>query len=66
MLKLLCHYAFLVKFYNLNVWIAPISLYSKVRAIFAIRPVHLYGGEIFFSVTARYMYVKTAEPLCFL
>ena len=61
-----CHYAFLGKFYNLDVWT---SLYSKVRAILAIRPVHLYGEKFVFSVTAQYVvhtYVKTAVPLCFL
>ena len=46
MLKLQCHYVSLDKFYNLNV-IVPAALYSKVRAIFAIRPVHLYGEICF-------------------
>jgi len=54
-LKLQCHYASLDKFYNLNVWIVLASLYSKVRAIFAIWPVHLYGEKFGFSVTARYV-----------
>jgi len=52
MLKLRCHYA---KFYNLNVWIVPASLYSKVRVIFAIQPVHLYWEKFVISVTARYI-----------
>jgi len=55
MLKLQCHYASLDKFYNLNVWIVPASLYSKVRAIFAMRPVHLHGEKFVFSVTVRYV-----------
>ena len=55
MLKLWCRYASRGKFYNLNVWIVPASLYLKVRAIFAIRPVHLYGEKFAFSVTARYV-----------
>ena len=55
MFKLQCHYASFDKFYNLNMWIVPASLYSKVRVIFAIRPVHLYGEKIVFSVTARYV-----------
>ena len=41
MLKLQSHYASFDKIYNLNVWTVPASLYSKVRVIFAIRPVHL-------------------------
>jgi len=67
MLKLQGHYASLDKFYNLNVWIVPASLYSKVR-VFAVRPVHLYGEKFVFSVTCsvRHSYVKTAGPLCFL
>jgi len=36
MLKLQCHYASLGKFYKLNMWIVPASLYSKARAIFAL------------------------------
>jgi len=55
MFKLQCHYASFDKFYNLNMWIVLASLYSKVRAIFAIRPVHLYGEKIVFSVTAWYV-----------
>jgi len=55
MLKLQCHYASLDKFYNLNVWIIPALLYSKVRAIFDIQPVHLYGEKFVFGVTARYI-----------
>jgi len=55
MLKLWCHYVSLYKFYNLNVWIVPASLYLKVRAIFAMRPVHLYGEKCVFSATARYV-----------
>jgi len=47
--KLHDHYASFDKFYNLNVWIIPASLYPKVRAIFTMQPVHL------FSVTARYI-----------
>jgi len=67
MLKLRCHYASFDKFYNLDVWIVLASLYSKVRAIFAIRPIHLYGEKFVFSVAARYVvHVKTAGPLCFL
>jgi len=45
MLKLWCHYASLDKFYNLNIWIVLALLYSKVRAIFAMR----------LSVTALYV-----------
>jgi len=37
------------------VWIVPASLYLKVRAIFAMRPVHLYGEKFVFSVIARYV-----------
>jgi len=55
MLKLQGHYASFDKFYNLSVWIVLASLYSKVRAIFAIRPVHLYWEKCFFSVAARYI-----------
>jgi len=55
MLKLQCHYASFDKFYNLNMWIVPALLYSKVRVIFAIRPVHLHGEKFVFSVTARYV-----------
>jgi len=44
------------------VWIVPASLYSKVRVIFAIRPVHLYGEEFVFSVIARYI-VHMLKPL---
>jgi len=55
MLKLRCHYASLDKFYNLNMWIVLASLYSKVRAIFAMWPVHLYWEKFVFSVTARYI-----------
>jgi len=57
MLKLQGHYAYVYfdEFYNLNVWIVLASLYSKVRAIFAIQPVHLYGEKFVFSVTARYI-----------
>jgi len=55
MLKLRCHYASLDKFYNLNIWIVQASLYSKIRAIFAMRPVYLYGEKFVFSVTARYI-----------
>ena len=43
------------KFYKLNMWIVPPLLYSKVRAIFAMRPVHLYREKFVFSVTARYI-----------
>jgi len=55
MLKLQGHYASFDKFYNLNMWIVPASLYSKVRAIFAMQPVHLYGEKFVFSVTAQYV-----------
>jgi len=34
------------------VWIVPAPLYSKVRVIFAIRPVKLYGEKVVFSITA--------------
>ena len=50
-----CHYTSLDKFYNLNVWIVPASLYSKVSAIFAMQPVHLYEEKFVFSITARYV-----------
>ena len=36
MLKLRCLYASLGKFYKLNAWILPASLYLKVRAIFSV------------------------------
>ena len=36
-------------------WIVLALVYLKVRAIFAMRPVHLYGEKFFFSVTARYV-----------
>jgi len=55
MLKLRCHNATLDKFYNLNVWIVLASLYSKVRVIFTMRPVHLYWEKFVFSVTAQYV-----------
>jgi len=55
MLKLRCHYASLDKFYNLNMWLVPASLYSKVRAIFAMRPVHLYWEKFVFSVATWYV-----------
>jgi len=55
MLKLQCHYASFGKLYNLNMWIVPASLYLKVRVIFAIQPVHLYGEKFDFSVAARYI-----------
>jgi len=48
----------LVSSTQLNMWIAWASLYSKVRVIFAIRPVHLYGEEFVFSVTVRYVIHK--------
>jgi len=69
MLKLHTHYVSFDKFYNLNMWIVLASLYSKVRVIFAIRPVHLYGEKFDFSVTAQcVVHVKIAVPyaLCFL
>jgi len=52
MLKLRCQYTSLD---NLNMWTDPASLYSKVRAIFARQPVHLYGEKFFFSITAGYV-----------
>ena len=55
MLKLQCHYASFDKFYNLNVWIVLASLYSTVRVIFAMQPVHLYGEKFVFSITAQYV-----------
>ena len=55
MLQLWCHYASLDKFYNLNVWIVPASLYSKVRMIFAMQPVHLNREKFVFGVTAQYV-----------
>jgi len=54
-LKLQGHYASFGKFYNLNVWIVPALLYPKVRIIFAMWPVHLYGEKFVFSITARYI-----------
>ena len=42
-------------FYKLNVWIVLALLYSKVRVIFAMRPVHLYGEKLVFSITARHV-----------
>ena len=39
MLKLQYHYVSLGKFYKLNMWIVLALLYSKVKAIFAMRPV---------------------------
>jgi len=55
MLKLQGLYASLGKFYSLNVWIVLALLYSKVRAIFAIRPVNLYGKNLFLVLTAWYV-----------
>jgi len=55
MLKLRCHYASLGKFYKLNMWIVPASLYSKVGVIFAMRPAHLYCEKFVFSVAVRYV-----------
>ena len=53
MLKLQCHYVSfgIRKFYNLNVGIVLASLCLKVRVIFAIQPVRLYGEKFVFSVT---------------
>ena len=42
MLKLQCHYA---SFDKLNVWIVSALLYLKVKEIFAMQPVHLYGEK---------------------
>jgi len=55
MLKLQCHYASFGKFYSLNVWIVLALLYLRVRVIFAMRLVHLYGKKSIFSITARYV-----------
>jgi len=55
MSKLQCHFASLDKFCNLNVWIVLVSLYSKLRVIFTLRPVHLHGKKFVFSVTAWYV-----------
>jgi len=46
MLKLQCNYASLGKFYKLHMWIFPASLYSKVRAIFALPCSAVYFYEI--------------------
>jgi len=40
---------------NLNMWIVPALLYLKVRTIFAMWPVHLYGEKFIFSVTTQYV-----------
>ena len=56
MLKLWCHCSSLGKFYKLNVWIVPASLYLKVRVIFAMWPVYLYGEKFVFSITAWYIF----------
>jgi len=37
------------------VWIVPPSLYSKVRVIFAVHPVHSVWGEFVFAITAPYI-----------
>ena len=55
MLKLRCHYASLDKFYNLNMWIVSALLYLKVRAIFAMQPVHVYGEKFVFNINAWYV-----------
>ena len=55
LLKLWCHHAFLGNLYKLYVWVAPASLYLKVRVIFAMRPVQLYGRKFVFSTTAQYI-----------
>ena len=54
-LKLWYHYASLGKLYKLNVWIVLKLLYLKVRVIFAMQPVHLYGKKIFFIITVQYV-----------
>jgi len=51
--KLQCHYASLGKFYKLNMWIVLASLYSKVRAIFALPCSAVYFYEI--SRTSLYI-----------
>jgi len=56
MLKLQCHYASLGKFYNLNVWIVPASLYSKVRAIFA-----LPCGAVYFYEISKFLRISIIE-----
>jgi len=63
-LKLQCHYASFSKFYHLNMWIAPALLYSKIKVIFAIQPVHLYGKKFVFSVTAWYIIHIKLKVLC--
>jgi len=50
MLKLQCHYASLGKFYKLNVWIVPVSHYSKVGAIFS-----LLCGAVYFYEISRFL-----------
>jgi len=62
-LKLQCHYASFGNFYKLNVWIVLVLLYSKVKVIFAIRPVHLYVEKFALSVTAWYV-VYTLKLQC--
>jgi len=38
------------------VWIVPASLYSKVRVIFAMQPVHFNGEKFVVSITAQYQW----------
>jgi len=45
----------LASFYKLNMWIVPALLYLKVKAIFDMQPVHLYGEKYIFSITAQYI-----------
>jgi len=49
MLKLQCRYASFDKFYNLNVWVIPASLNSKVRAI-SCSTVYFYEISRFFRI----------------
>jgi len=51
MFKLWCYYAYLGKFYNLNMWIASASHYSKVRAMFALSvALYISMGFLEFSI----------------
>ena len=39
----------------LSMWIVPALLYSNVKVIFAMQPLHLCGEKFIFSITAQYV-----------
>jgi len=70
MLKLWCHYVSLDKFYNLNVWIVPASLYSKVRLVSCPDHTHYVGYSTEWVWSGHETKVRSActfvwEEICF-